>query len=912
MTGELRRQGLLVPVVLIVVAVCAAGIAAGLSFAASPSPVLTTIGGTGAGQGTTVAQNPVSLATTPSGGLEIGDGTLMVVRGLTPSGSEANVACSGNIATSGYGGDEGPAADASCDGPYGLTVDGGGNLYIADNQNNRIRVMATTTGTLLGSPVTAGQITTVAGDGTWGYAGNAGAAKSAQLAYPAGIALDGSGNLVVCDSGNNVVRVVAATTGSFYGQSMTAGDIYTVAGDGTGGETGNGTSAVGAELDQPTGIAVDEHGNLVIADLGNNEVRVVAAASGTFYGQSMTAGDIYTVAGDGKAGYAGDGATASGAELDNPESVAVDAHGNLVVADCGNNRVRLVAEESGTSYGLPVVAGDIYTLAGTGSSQFSGDGGPAVDSALSSPRDVVVDAHGNIVVADSGNNRVRMIAASTGTDYGRFVMADHIETVAGTGALGGFSGDGGPAPDAVFNLPTGIAANGAGDVAVADQNNNRVRFVPVRSGSFFGKTMAEGDLYTVAGDGTAGTSLDGTSATSAEIDAPSGLAFDAAGNLLVAEFAGNRIRVVANTTGTYYGRSMTAGGIYTIAGTGAIGSTGDGGRASRAEVNAPENLAVDRSGNIVFTEFYGNRIRVVANTTGSFYGRSMTAGRIYTIAGTGAPGDTGDGGPANDATFQLPVGVVVDRFGNLVVGDYENNEVRVVADATGTFYGVPMEAGDVYTLAGDGTRGSAGDGGPAGAAELSFPAGITVDPTGNVIFADSANNVVRVVAAATGTFYGQAMTTGDIYTIAGGGATSCPAGIGAPAPGTSAALSVPLGVAFAGGNSLFISDTANNCVRNLTVSQAVPGPPLSVTAASGSGSATVSWLPPVSPGGLPVSGYVVTTLGGAATVDVGGGSTSATVNGLTKGVHYAFTVTAENALGPGPASANSNSVRVRR
>ena len=491
MIGDRRRHHL-VPVGLVVAAVCAAGVAAGLSFAGPPSSILTSIGGTGGGQGITVAQNPVSLATTPSGGLEIGDGTLMVIRGLSSSGSEANVACSGNIATSGYGGDRGPAADASCDGPYGLTVDGSGNLYIADNQNNRIRVVAATTGTLLGTPVTAGQITTVAGDGTWGYAGDAGAATNAQLAYPAGIALDGSGNLIICDSGNNVVRVVAATTGSFYGQSMTAGDIYTVAGDGTAGNAGSGTSAVGAMLDQPTGVTVDAHGNLVIADLSNNEIRVVAATTGSFYGQSMTAGDIYTVAGDGTAGYAGDGGAATGAELDMPESVAVDAQGNVVVADYGNNRVRLVAEESGAAYGLPVVAGDIYTVAGTGSPQFSGDGGPAVDSALSSPRDVVVDASGNIVVADSGNNRVRVIAAATGTDYGQSVAADDIQTVAGTGSLGGFSGDGGPATDAVLNLPTGVAADGAGDVAVADQNNNRVRFVPVSSGTYFGQTDGGG------------------------------------------------------------------------------------------------------------------------------------------------------------------------------------------------------------------------------------------------------------------------------------------------------------------------------------------------------------------------------------------------------------------------------------
>jgi hypothetical protein len=911
MIGKRRRRGHFGAIAVIVLAVCAAGIATGLSVAATPPEILTAIGGTGAGQGITVAQNPVSLAVAPSGGLEVGDGTLMVVRNLTSSGKERNAACSGAIATSGYGGDGGPAADASCDGPYGLTVDGAGDLYIADNQNNRIRVVAATSGTVLGTPVTAGEVTTVAGDGTWGDAGDAGAATSAQLAYPAGIALDGSQNLVICDSGNNMVRVVAASTGTFYGQAMTIGDIYTVAGDGTVGDAGNGSSAIGAELDQPTGVAVDAHGNLVIGDLGNSEVRVVAASTGTFYGQPMTAGDIYTVAGDGTAGYSGDGAAATGAELNMPEGVAVDAHGDVVVADYGNNRVRVVSEESGTAYGLSMVAGNIYTVAGTGVAQFSGDGGPATGAALSAPRDVVVDRSGNIAVADSGNSRVRVIGASAGTDYGQSVSAGEIETVAGTGALGGFSGDGGPSADAVFNLPTGVAADSAGDVAVADQNNNRVRFVPVHSGTYFDQPMVAGDLYTVAGDGTAGTSADGTSATDAEIDAPSGVAFDTAGNLLITEFAGNRIRVVADNTGTSYGQSMTAGSIYTIAGTGAIGSTGDGRPASRAEINAPENLAVDGAGNVVFTEFYGNRIRIIPDSTGVFYGRSMKAGHIYTVAGTGAPGSTGDGGPALAATFQLPVGVVVDRFGNLVVGDYLNNRVRVVAAATGTFYGDSMEAGNVYTLAGDGSRGSSGNGAPAAAAELSFPAGISVDPTGNVIFSDSANNVIRVVAAVSGAFFGQSMTAGDIYTIAGGGTTSCPAGIGPSTSGTVAALSVPLGVAFSGTDSLFISDSANNCVRKLTTSEAVPGPPRSITATSANGSATVSWLPPVSPGGPPVTGYVVTTLGTGSTMNVNRRSTSVTLSGLTNGTSYAFTVTAHSSLGSGPASPNSNSVTPR-
>ncbi len=259
------------------------------------------------------------------------------------------------------------------------------------------------------------------------------------------------------------------------------------------------------------------------------------------------------------------------------------------------------------------------------------------------------------------------------------------------------------------------------------------------------------------------------------------------------------------------------------------------------------------------------------------------------------------GGPPMSATFQLPVGVAVDRFGNLVVGDYGNNEVRVVADATGTFYGVPMEAGDVYTLAGDGSRGSAGDGGPAGAAELSFPAGITVDPTGNVIFADSANNVVRVVAAATGTFYGQPMTTGDIYTIAGGGYDQL--------PGWHRSAGA--------GDERRTFGAARGGLRRREARCSSPTPPTTVSAISppakrfpdrlvrspppsGSGSATVSWVPPVRPrwsSGLGLRGdhrSEVRPLWMSVA-----GRRSATVSGLTNGIHYAFTVTARERPGVG-------------
>jgi hypothetical protein len=796
----------------------AAPVPAGSATAPTAPAVSTVIGGTGAGPGTAIAQDPVALATTASGAVDIGDGTLMVVRSLAPSGTETTIACAGNIATLGYGGDGGPATDASCNTPDGLVTDAAGDTYLADDQNNRVRLVAATSGTYFGQPVTAGSIITVAGDGTWGDSGDGGPAADAELAYPAGIALDASGNVVFCDSGNAAVRVVAATDGTFYGVPMTAGDIYTVAGTGTSGFSGDGGRATAAQLDQPDGLAIDGHGNLVVADLANNQIRVVAATDGTFYGVPMTAGDIYGVAGTGHAGYAGDGGPANGAELNRPAGVAVDGRGDLVVADTGNNRVRLVAAASGTVVGRSVHRGDIATVAGTGAAGFSGDGGPATGAALDRPGAVAVQAGGDLVVADTGNHRVRVVASGTGTAFGRPVAAGTIRTVAGTGRLGGYSGDGGPAPGALLNLPTGVAVDASGDVAVADQNNNRVRLVPARSARAFGQALVAGVITTVVGTGTAGSAGVGGPGRSAQIDAPAGLAFDAHGNLVIAEFAGNRVLVVAATSGRFYGRSMTAGDLYVLAGTGAVGSTGDGGPATSAELYAPQGVAVDAAGDVLVSEFYGNRVRLVADATRTSYGRQVEAGHIYTVAGSGAAASTGDGGPATSAAIDQPIGVAVDAHGNLVVGDYLGQRVRVVAAATGTSYGVPMTAGDIYTVAGDGTQGTTGAGGPAVAAELSNPAGVAVDRAGNLVIADSAADEVSVVADTTGTYYGQPMVAGELATVAGGGTASCETSRRSPVPPAAAGLSEPLGVAVAPDGSLRISDTANNCVR------AMPGP----------------------------------------------------------------------------------------
>jgi hypothetical protein len=215
---------------------------------------------------------------------------------------------------------------------------------VADSLNQRIRVLAEKTGTFYGLAMTAGNLYNVAGAvGHPGFSGDGGPATAAKLWSPLSVTLDGAGNLVIADTFNNRVRVVANTTGTFYGLPMTAGDIYSVAGDGTGGFSGDGGPATSAEFLQPGHVAVDGAGNLMIADTVNNRVRVVAVKTGTFYGRAMTAGHVYTVAGDGTTGFSGDGGPATSAEFHNPEGVAPDGAGALLIADSVNNRIRKVA-----------------------------------------------------------------------------------------------------------------------------------------------------------------------------------------------------------------------------------------------------------------------------------------------------------------------------------------------------------------------------------------------------------------------------------------------------------------------------------------------------------------------------------------------------------------------------------------
>jgi trimeric autotransporter adhesin len=339
----------------------------------------------------------------------------------------------------------------------------------------------------------------VAGDGTTGYKGDGGQATSAGLYYPSGVAVDASGDIYIADNFNNRIRMVTSSTGI----------ITTVAGDGTFGYKGDGGPATSAGLFYPLGIAVDASGNIYIADTNNCRIRLVTRSTGI----------ITTVAGDGAVGYKGDGGPATSASLHNPWGIAVDASGNIYIADIDNHRIRLVTRSTGI----------ITTVAGDGTFGYKGDGGPATSAGLYYPYGVAVDASGNIYIADTSNNRIRLVTRSTGI----------ITTVAGDGTAG-YKGDGGPATSAGLYYPRGIAVDASGNIYIADFNDNRIRLV----------TRSTGIITTVAGDGTAGYTGDGGLATSAGLSFPNSIAVDASGNIYIVDYGNNRIRLVSPKAST--------------------------------------------------------------------------------------------------------------------------------------------------------------------------------------------------------------------------------------------------------------------------------------------------------------------------------------------------------------------------
>ncbi len=623
-----------------------------------------------------------------------------------------------------------------------------------------------------------------------GGEGDGNPASSANLGWPRSLALDAAGNLLIADNGSSSVRRVDRTTGL----------ISTV-----------------AAIETPWGIALDAAGNILVSSSslyapGGHRVQRIDAGTGI----------VTTVAGTGTPGFAGDGGPAHNALLRSPKGLTIDSAGNLFIADAGNRRIRRVDAATGT----------ITTFAGTGAYGIGGDGGPATSAAFRDPTGLAVDAAGNVFVSDFDRNdgdgswsgRVRRVDAVTGI----------ISRFAGGGSNPNDAGDGGPATDALFFYPEDIAIDAAGNLFTADTGR-------LWTGSEAGirrVRAADGVIMTVAGGDDESLAEFPLPATNAALGRLADVAYDAAGNLYFVDSQDYTLHRVDAATGIMsiivsaysafdrpHGVAVRSSGTVFVADTwnhrvAAVTPQGSVGTfLGSSHLQWPYDVEVEASQDVLIADTYHHRVL-----------RVPPSGPPVVIAGTGVAGFGGDGGPATQALLSFPIGIGVGPDGDVYIAEEGNVRIRRIDAATGV----------ITTVAGTGTGGFGGDGGPATAALLAHPTDVEVEPDGSLLILDEGNNRIRRVDAGTGI----------ITTVMGTGVESF-SGDGGPASQASVWWDIRrVGLARDPTGGFAFADARNGRIRK--VASALPSPgsvpdgdivsgtPLGVTHAPG-GDITLTW-----------------------------------------------------------------------
>ena len=626
--------------------------------------------------------NPESVAVDGSGNAYVADSWNDTIRKITPAGVVTTLA--GSPFQTGYA--DGTEGAARFNQPAGVAADASGNVYVADGSSTIRKITP------------AGVVTTLAGS-AYQNGNQDGTGGAAQFNNPRGVAVDGSGTVYVADSNNNTIRKVTP-----------AGVVTTLAGSPY--QNGN-VDATGsaAQFFQPQGVAVDSNGYVYVADRNNCTIRKITPG-----------GAVTTLAGT--PGISGNpNGTGSAAQFANPQGVAVDAAGNVYVADTNNNAIRMITP-----------GGVVTTLAGMGG--FGNADGTGGFAQFDNPQGIASDPSGNLYVADTQNNTIRAVSPG-----------GVVTTLAGTPRIYGADGTGSAA---AFTNPGGTAVDLAGNVYVADTNNAIIR-----------KITPAGVVTTLAGTLDRYGSTDGTG-SGAQFNHPMGIALDLGGNVYVADDGANTIRKIT-----------PAGVVTTLAGNPFQNGSADG-TGSSAQFNNPQSVAVDEAGNVYVADSNNQTIRKVTPN-----------GSVTTLAGVAGQYGNSDGSGPN-ARFNYPQGVAVDSAGNLYVADRNNNTIREISPG-----------GNVSTLAGNPFRNGNSDG-TGSNAQFNNPQGVAVDGAGNVYVTDGNNNSIRMVTQA-----------GVVTTIAG---VAGHPGI-ADGLGSGVRFSWPIGVAVDGAGNLYVGDTNNNTIR---------------------------------------------------------------------------------------------------